>query len=116
MVEIGELIKNTCYQKGIKAIQLANAIGTTRQNINGIFKRNSIDTIQLLKISNYLNYNFFKHYKVQNDESTSENKEIRNLKINIINLEKDLEEAQKEILLLREITNLQRKQLNTKNK
>ncbi len=114
MLHLGNIIKEICLQKDIKIIELARGIGTSKQNVVGIFKRKSIDSDLIYKISVFVNYNFFKHYVIPNDESFTENTKIRKLNITITNLETELEEAQKEIKYLREITNLQRKQLNIK--
>ncbi len=116
MIHIGANIKSILMQKSIKVAHLASLIDTSRQNVNGILKRKSLDSELLFKISKALKYNFFKHYIIPEDESFNENKEMRKLKINITNLETELDEAKKEITYLREITNLQRKQLNLKNK
>jgi transcriptional regulator with XRE-family HTH domain len=114
MLHLGSIIKEVCVQKNVKLSQFADSIGTSKQNIIGIYKRKSLDSELLFKISKALKYNFFKHYIIPEDESFNENKEMRKLKINITNLETELDEAKKEITYLREITNLQRKQLNKK--
>jgi transcriptional regulator with XRE-family HTH domain len=114
MFLVGEKIKDVLTEKNVKVIELAKLIDTSRQNVNGILKRKSLDSALLYKISNALQYNFFKHYVISNDESKTDNSIIRKLNITITNLETELEESQKEIKYLREITNLQRKQLSIK--
>ena len=41
---------------------MSRRIATTRQNVNKIYQRNSIDTSQLFSISQALDYDFFQLY------------------------------------------------------
>jgi hypothetical protein len=58
-LHIGELIKDKLKEQQISVIKFASLINTTRENVYGIFKRKSIDTDMLIKISITLKYNFF---------------------------------------------------------
>ena len=58
-IHIGKLIKTKLDESDISVVRFAKAINTTRENAYGIFKRKSIDTELLLRISKVLNYNFF---------------------------------------------------------
>lgn len=62
MIHIGELIKEQMEVQGRTASWLAKSLSCTRINIYDIYKRNTIDTELLLKISQLLGYNFFQPY------------------------------------------------------
>ena len=50
-------------ERNIGAAELAGILETSAQNLNSIFKRKSIDTEMLYKISVALSYNFFDLYR-----------------------------------------------------
>ena len=58
-INIGELIKEEMERQGITKTQLAKMIGCERSNIYNIFKRNSINTEQLMLICRALGVNYF---------------------------------------------------------
>ncbi|MES2591750.1 MAG: hypothetical protein V4608_07690 [Bacteroidota bacterium] len=58
-IHIGEKIKVQAKTLRIGTTELAKSINTSKQNIYGIFKRESIDTALLQKFSKVLNYDFF---------------------------------------------------------
>lgn len=58
-MHIGKLIKDKVQENQISVVKFASIINTTRENVYGIFKRKSIDTELLIKISKALNFNFF---------------------------------------------------------
>ena len=62
-IHIGAKIKEKANELKMRSTDLAHAINTTRQNVNTIYKRKSIDTDQLLAISKALNFNFFNLYQ-----------------------------------------------------
>ncbi|MEM7036465.1 MAG: helix-turn-helix transcriptional regulator [Bacteroidota bacterium] len=71
---IGKIIKQVLDRSGMKLKVFAARIGTTRQNVYKIFDRQSISTDRLQKISQVLEYDFFKHFALDPKErSTSEN-------------------------------------------
>ena len=61
-VHIGEKIKARAKELRIGPTELAKTINTSKQNIYGIFKRESIDTALLEKISKALDFDFFTLY------------------------------------------------------
>lgn len=61
-IHIGEKIKEKAYELRIGTTELAKAVNTSKQNIYGIYKRESIDTALLYKISKALNFDFFSLY------------------------------------------------------
>ena len=58
-LHIGKLIKDKLQEQQVSVIKFASKINTTRENVYGIFKRKSIDTEMLIKISIALQFNFF---------------------------------------------------------
>ncbi|MFC5285297.1 hypothetical protein [Pedobacter alpinus] len=63
-LHIGSEIKKVFDDSGMKVQAFADKINYSRQNVNGIFKRSSLDTDLLIKISTVLNHDFFSHYKL----------------------------------------------------
>jgi len=62
MVHIGNLIKEELDRQDRTVTWLANKINCERTNVYSIFKRESIDTALLFRISLVLHYNFFNYY------------------------------------------------------
>lgn len=58
-IHIGEKIKERAKELRIGPTELASLINTSKQNVYGIFKRQSIDTALLQKICKALKYDFF---------------------------------------------------------
>ncbi len=67
-INIGELIKTVLANKGITVTEFAKRINKSRENIYSIFSRKSIDTDLLAKISEVLEYDFFRHYSITYQE------------------------------------------------
>ncbi len=61
-LHIGECIKERAKELRIGATEFGKLINTSKQNIYGIYKRRTIDTGLLKKISEALDYDFFKLY------------------------------------------------------
>lgn len=64
-VNIGEIIRHELQSRKLTASWLAAHLCCTRTNIYKIFKRSSIDTELLLRISNAIGSDLFRHYTVQ---------------------------------------------------
>lgn len=62
MIHIGNIIKKEFDAQGLSASWFAKQLCCDRTNIYSIFKRESIDTILLVKISTILKHDFFKYY------------------------------------------------------
>lgn len=58
-IHIGEKIKERAKELRIGPTELSKLINTSKQNVYGIFKRESIDTALLQKICKALEYDFF---------------------------------------------------------
>ncbi|MCB9232498.1 MAG: hypothetical protein H6581_12585 [Bacteroidia bacterium] len=61
-LHIGERIKKRARELRIGPTELGLLINTSKQNIYGIFKRKSLDTELLWKVSVALKYDFFASY------------------------------------------------------
>jgi len=64
-IQIGQLIKEQFLHSELSIEKFANAIGCNRDNVYDIFRRERINTDQLLKISKILKFDFFKTYSEQ---------------------------------------------------
>ena len=62
-VHIGEKIKIRARELRIGPTELGKLINTSKQNIYGIFKRKTVDTWLLQKLSDALEFNFFTYYQ-----------------------------------------------------
>ena len=62
MVHIGHLIEEELRKQERSVTWFANKLYCDRTNVYSIFKRESIDTALLLRISNILKHNFFIYY------------------------------------------------------
>ena len=61
-LNIGAIIKRVSEEKNIGPTKLGKMIGTSKQNVYGIFKRGSVKSDLLLELSLVLNHNFFQYY------------------------------------------------------
>ncbi|MBI3509315.1 MAG: helix-turn-helix transcriptional regulator [Bacteroidetes bacterium] len=61
-LHIGKLVRQHLEEVGMTKSEFARRIGTSPQNIYGIFKRKSCDTELLREISRVLNFDFFQYY------------------------------------------------------
>lgn len=103
MIHIGSKIKEVFKSRGITAKEFGKRINTSRENVYGIFNRESVDTKLLVKISKALDHNFFQYYITKEE-----------LYPDIEMLEQKVEAAEKEITYLRKINNLLEKEIKEK--
>ena len=68
---IGHLIKLELHNQGRTITWLAKQLDCSRQNAYKILNRNWIYTDMLLKISNILDYDFFKYFSDYRNEQKS---------------------------------------------
>ena len=66
-INIGEKIKSRAKQLRIGPTELGKLINTSKQNIYGIYKRKTVDTETLRKLSNALEYDFFELYRINSE-------------------------------------------------
>ena len=62
MIHIGSIIKKRFDEQGLSVSWFAKQLCCDRTNVYSIFKRESIDTALLVKISLILKHDFFKYY------------------------------------------------------
>ncbi|MBP3354687.1 MAG: XRE family transcriptional regulator [Bacteroidales bacterium] len=62
MIHIGKIIEEEFYRQGRSVSWFAKMLCCERTNVYKIFKRESIDSALLFKISQILNHNFFSYY------------------------------------------------------
>lgn len=62
MVNIGKIIEDEFNASGLQVSYFAQKINTSKRNVYNIFKRKSLDTNLLLKISEILEKDFFSIY------------------------------------------------------
>ncbi len=76
-VSIGEKIKEITERRGMSKSELGRRLNMSPTNVHKIFKRETIDTGLLQKISDVLEYNFFIYYSTGKAyENTPENQNI----------------------------------------
>ena len=95
MIHIGNQIKEIFDTKDLTVSEFARRIDTSRENVYGIFKRKSIDTNLLIKISTVLDHNFFQYF-IRKEEIYPE----------VTTLAKKLAASEKEIEYLKKINEL----------
>ena len=62
MIHIGSIIKEKFDEQGLSVSWFARQLCCDRANVYSFFKRGSIDTALLVKISAIMNHDFFKYY------------------------------------------------------
>lgn len=62
MIHIGSIIKEKFDEQSLSVSWFAKQLCCDRTNVYSIFKRESIDTALLVKISAIMNHDFFKYY------------------------------------------------------
>jgi transcriptional regulator with XRE-family HTH domain len=60
-VHVGKLIEWRLDETGMTKAEFGRRINTSRQNVNSLLRKASLDTAYLQKISEALHYDFFKH-------------------------------------------------------
>jgi transcriptional regulator with XRE-family HTH domain len=106
-VEIGQKIKEVFDARNMKLTEFADELGTVRQNVYRIFKKRHLDTGLLLKISKVLDHNFFQYYVSKPASTETEDSEqVQVLKANVIDFQRQLDLAKKEVDYLRKIIKL----------
>ena len=100
-IHIGKKIREVLSQKAISIVEFADKINKTRTVVYDIFKRDSIDSLLLSKISRVLEHDFFTYYnpeRIENNKTFKE-KESSYLKKKdqVIVLQLELEEAKRKL-------------------
>ena len=100
MQSIGKIIEIKLREKGLSVSEFARRINTNRNNAYDIFRRDSIDTALLKKISEVIGYDFFQCFN-ETSSQVSEHNEIYKTR-DIIILENKISILEKEIAFLNE--------------
>lgn len=113
MSAIGQKIKEIVALRGMSKTELSRRLNMSSTNIHKIFKRDSIDTELLQRLSEQLNYNFFSYYVSKNNDLPTLAEDTKGSyqteqQLRLEQLEKELALMQKEILYLKEINELLR--------
>jgi transcriptional regulator with XRE-family HTH domain len=103
-VDIGQKIKEVFDAQNKKLTDFADELGTVRQNVYRIFKKQHLDTGLLLKISQVLDHNFFQYYVSDGTEIGPE--DLKKITSHAQDTEQQLLLAKKEIDYLRKIIRL----------
>lgn len=101
-IHIGKIIQETVNRLGIKTKELARGINVSPTTVYDIYKRESLDTIQLIKISVFLKTNLLEYYfdeqplkRLVNNEISSLKKEVEELKLAIKRKDNLVDELEK---------------------
>jgi hypothetical protein len=71
-MRIGEKVEARAKELRIGPTELARKIKTSKQNVYHIYKRESIDTELLMRLSKVLDYDFFQYYRGEGDSMVQE--------------------------------------------
>lgn len=116
-VHIGEEVKQRLYALRMPVTEFAQKINKSRTVVYHIFKRKSIDSELLKKISEILNFDFFGQYtnylpgEIKLSRSANEAEDISYYEIQKKNYESKIESLIKEINYLKEINEMLRERL-----
>jgi hypothetical protein len=94
-IHIGQKIKERAEELEIGTTKLGKLINRSKQNVYGIFKRKSIDSELLKKISDVLDKDFFQYYGSSLKEDKENYQKLTGKKI--AEMVKELEKCKKEI-------------------
>ena len=72
-VHIGKKIKEVLAKNPMTVVDFAEKINKTRTVVYDIFKRDSVDSVLLSRISKVLNHNFFQYYSTDNLREEKDN-------------------------------------------
>lgn len=106
-VQIGSRVQDVFESRNMKLSDLADQLGTVRQNVYRIFKKKDLDTGLLIKISEVLDHNFFHYYKTPEPPVDHPlDKELTEAKSQLELAKKEIDYLKKIILLMEEKTKL----------
>ena len=117
-VHIGEQVRKRAKELRIGPTELGRLINTSKQNVYGIYRRRSVDTELLHKLSKALQFDFFQYFATDKQKLAQEDltgypsttvklkKEISSLKEQIGIFKKEIMELKEKCELLIKINNL----------
>jgi transcriptional regulator with XRE-family HTH domain len=99
-VHLGQLIREKAKEKKYSQRVLGLLINRSKQNVANIYKRTSLDSALLLKISEVLGFDFFSVYYQEGLLKTMREKETAHLTSEIERLNNELTEEKKTVTRL----------------
>lgn len=111
-IHIGKLIKEKAKSKRLSQEAIGKMINTTKQNVGNIFRRKSIDTDLLLKISEALEFNFFEYYYNEEPLKSMRNERIKGLMDTVEKQKTELAERAEKIAMLKDLVESQKDNLS----
>lgn len=72
MIHIGKVIEKVLRDQGKTVTWFARSLYCDRTNVYKIFRRESVDSEMLYRISKILSHDFFKYYSKELEEDTEE--------------------------------------------
>lgn len=61
-IHIGQLIERVLDERGMTKAEFGRRIQTSRQNVNSLLRKSSMDTAYLMRVCQVLNHDFFADY------------------------------------------------------
>ncbi|MFT5969599.1 MAG: hypothetical protein ACI8ZO_000088 [Flavobacteriales bacterium] len=120
MIHIGEKIKERVDEVGMSRTVFAKRINKTRNVVYDIFKRQSIDTNQLVLVSKILNFDFFVYYREMladlNTTKSEKNDISRDIEevYHIENIQIQLEQLKENNALLKQLNGVLQEKIDNK--
>lgn len=75
-IHLGKMIKEVAIQRDMQLIELAEKLGITKQTLNSWLNKDDISVKKLFTISQILNYDFFKHFRLNSINNSTEKPRI----------------------------------------
>lgn len=118
-VHIGKKIREVLSKSSMTVVDFADKINKTRTVVYDIFKRDSVDSVLLNRISKVLNHNFFQYYsteKLREEKETyhSRNDRYQELLKELKATKKELQELKKQNILLEKLLSIMEKKQSNK--
>ena len=102
-VQIGPKVQEVFESRNMKLSDLADQLGTVRQNVYRIFKKRDLDTGLLTKISEVLDHNFFHYYETPKSAADQPvDKELADLRAQLDLSKKEVDYLKRIIVLMEE--------------
>lgn len=115
-VHIGQKVQEVFEQKNMKLSDFADQLGTVRQNVYRIFKKNDLDTGLLTKISEVLSHNFFQYYCQEGEQDSLQDLQVESLTEELGLAKKEIDYLKKIIVLMEEKAELVQQMENPRPK
>lgn len=115
-VHIGKKIKERTRELGIRPVDLAERLNTSKQNMYGIFKRTSVDTDMLIQLSKLLDYDFFACFQKNKPGKLEEPKNSQyeinaGIQFELKQIKKEMQDLKEKFELLKDVVDLMKKRI-----